>query len=214
MSASINYLNNFPKIAIITAFEPEAQFLPDHLLHVNSGIGLIQAAAATQKLIDFEHPDLIINLGIAAGLDSKIRRGDLVIANQLEHIFSSHDQFSEWGFIKTFASPEILSPKHAEHLQTTFAGTIYFGTIASSNYFISPANRAETLAQTNALAVDMESSAIGEIAAKNSVAYLILRIISDTGDQDSIYQAESDQLQTDQYIHQVTQFLFTLLALN
>ncbi len=48
-----------------------------------SGIGKIQSASATQKLIDCFSPDIILNLGLSGRINDKLDVGSLVIANEI-----------------------------------------------------------------------------------------------------------------------------------
>lgn len=50
---------------------------------VVSGIGKVNAAVCTQILADDFHADEIINVGVAGGIGSNVRCGDVVIGNSL-----------------------------------------------------------------------------------------------------------------------------------
>ena len=52
---------------------------------VKSGIGKVNAALATQKLIDTYHPDFIISSGCAGGLSQLLNVGDVVVSEKVRY---------------------------------------------------------------------------------------------------------------------------------
>jgi nucleoside phosphorylase len=231
----VKVLQQYQNIALITAFEPEARFIPAHILKINSGVGLVNAAAATQKLIDFHQLDLIINLGVAGAISSILKPGDIIIADKLEYLYSDHSRIQADNFEKIILAP-IISRKvfqtvnHEDYKGDEFSGDenvsmntvskhiesdsnspkFFLGKIASSNYFIDSNRKADVQTMTDALAVDMESCAIAQVSQANCIDYLIVRIISDSADQDSIYEEPLDIEKTNAYIKQVTDFVLSL----
>ena len=99
-----------PTIGIIGAFDAEVEklieifelkkaddkdeiytgvFNDKKLVVARSGIGKVNSAATTQKIIDIYMPDLIINTGCAGSLTDKVKIMDVVLATYVTyHDFS------------------------------------------------------------------------------------------------------------------------------
>ena len=68
---------------------------------VISGVGKVNAARTTQILIDNYNVDLIINIGVAGGVNTNLAIGDIVIGEKLvQHDFDITAFNHEKGFIQ------------------------------------------------------------------------------------------------------------------
>mgnify|MGYP003308751322 CR=1 FL=1 len=109
------------KIGIIVAMSKEYELLqgiefPQHEIKiVRSGIGKVNAAISAIELINDFNPDLVINSGVAGGIDSCLSVADLVIGTQTcYHDFYAgevSDHLKELGFetIIVNCNPETVS---------------------------------------------------------------------------------------------------------
>ena len=98
------------KIGIIVAMGKEYELLqgisfPQHEIKlVRSGIGKVNAAISAIELINDFNPDLVINSGVAGGIDTCLNVADLVIGTQTcYHDFYAgevSDHLKELGFEK------------------------------------------------------------------------------------------------------------------
>ncbi|MBR6686470.1 MAG: 5'-methylthioadenosine/S-adenosylhomocysteine nucleosidase, partial [Paludibacteraceae bacterium] len=98
------------RIGIIVAMSKEYELLqgiefPQHEIKiVRSGIGKVNAAISAIELINDFNPDLVINSGVAGGIDSCLSVADLVIGTQTcYHDFYAgevSDHLKELGFEK------------------------------------------------------------------------------------------------------------------
>ena len=103
------------KIGIIVAMDKEFELLqgiqlPQHeIFLVKSGIGKVNAAIATINLLNEHHPDLVINSGVAGGIDTCLNVADLVIGSQTcYHDFYAgevSDHLKELGFERAKRKP-------------------------------------------------------------------------------------------------------------
>lgn len=70
------------KIAIIAAMDKEVKLMQslasENISVFKSGIGKVAAAVTTARIISNHCPDLIINSGVAGGLDNSLNIGDAV----------------------------------------------------------------------------------------------------------------------------------------
>ena len=73
-------------VGFVTALAWEQQLLrrslPDHCLVELSGMGATAAAAAAERLLQ-RGADLLVSSGCCAGLDARLRCGDIVLADQI-----------------------------------------------------------------------------------------------------------------------------------
>lgn len=168
------------KLGIITALPAEANCLTqyafqtqmisaisDNTLVLISGIGAQNAAFAAQKLIN-EGVTTLVSWGTAGSLSENLQPGDIVLP---ESVQLSHDQIyrvdQNWRqqLIKQI-TPEI-NP--------------HGGSLLHSNEVITTAEQKSQLHDdTEAVAVDMESGAVAQIADQRGLPFLIIRSIVDS----------------------------------
>lgn len=194
------------KIAIISAMEKERQLImpliesckkidydgltswEGTLLHhdvalVECGIGKVNAAINTYKLIKNFRPELLINTGVAGGVSDRTRIGDILVADYVAY----HDVWcgpgTEIGVadgMDVFMACDTDIIEKSYHL---FSGQrLQVGLICSGDRFIStPEETLEILKIfPEAIAVDMESAAIAQVCCLESVKFNIVRVVSDT----------------------------------
>ena len=160
---------------------------------VESGIGKVNAAATTQKLIDKYNVDIIINSGCAGALVESVKVMDVVVASYLTY----HD-FKPVRVMK-YSVPDngcVISDKHLIDVAIAVLKdnniNYHIGPMASGDSFITNNElRDQVKEETNAIAVDMESTSIGHIARKNHVPFLIIRTISDFADGEDDFEVQA-----------------------
>ena len=132
-----------------------------------SGIGRAAASAAAQALVD-AGVSALMSFGMAGGLDPKLGPGCVVIPNEL--LSSDGPRYAasrSWREQITAA----ISPLCA----------VSDGNLLTSSHAIeTPADKAAAFRETGAVAVDMESAAVAEIAAKHNLPFIAVRAIVDT----------------------------------
>lgn len=155
------------------------------------GIGKVFSAVCTQTMILSYKPQLIINIGVAGGLDERLGIGDIVIADSVVQ----HDMdttplgepagfLSEIGLVKIPAD-EVISQKLKKAAEKSGLRCIT-GTVASGDVFVSTADRKQFIKETfNAAACEMEGASIGTVCYINNVPFGILRAISDGANDDA-----------------------------
>ena len=170
------------KIAVIAAMDKEIALLKqcadDDVIIAASGIGKVAAALKTAEIIHNHHPDLIINSGVAGGLQPSLEIGDVVYGTAIAY----HDVWcgkpnlygQVQGFPLFYASDAKFEPFLEKNIRK--------GLIVSGDKFISsPEGQADILKHfPDALAVDMESAAVAQTCYVYHTPCLILRLISDT----------------------------------
>ena len=149
------------------------------------GMGLVNAAATTQLLIDEIAPDAVIFSGIAGNLNTHLHINDVVLGGTLRYLDS------DMRLIGQFApkTEEFHSDGHlldvADRALSQMDITHIVGIIASGDYFVdTPEKTQQVVRETGADAVEMEGAAVAHVAARNEVPALVIRALSDNADTD------------------------------
>ena len=183
------------------------------------GVGKVNAAVGTMRLIQQHHPDAIISTGLAGGIDPQMRVMDVLAATQcVYHDVDcggiSQDGPCVLGQVQGLparydADPRLLDvalqvPATDERLVT--------GLICTGDQFITDRERQNIIKRhfPDGLACDMESAAIAQTCYLMKVPFLSLRVISDTpGRTDDHQQQWGDFLASmcDRSFHFVKKYL-------
>ena len=165
---------------------------------VKGGIGKVNAARATQILIDKFKPDYIINVGVAGGLNPMLNIGDIVIGETLvQHDFDitafGHTKGYIPGVGDKIYSDEYLINKIEEIIGNQEERVYNYekGVIASGDIFCTEIPmRDKIYAKFNAECVEMEGAAIAQVCSLCNVPFVVIRSISDTpnGKNEVTYQ--------------------------
>jgi adenosylhomocysteine nucleosidase len=132
-----------------------------------SGIGRAAAAAAAQALVD-AGVSALMTFGMAGGLDPALKPGSVVIPCEL--IFSGGGRFAANRAWREQVIAEVRA------LRAVSEGNL----LTSTHAIETPADKAAAFRTTGAVAVDMESAAVAEIAARHNLPFIAVRVIVDT----------------------------------
>jgi adenosylhomocysteine nucleosidase len=184
------------------------------------GIGKVNAAIGTMRLVQEHHPDVIISTGLAGGIDSKMQVMDVLAASQC--VYHDVDCGSSLnctlGQVQGLparydADKQLLS--HASTVPTSADERLMNGLICTGDQFITDRERQNVIKQNfpDGMACDMESAAIAQTCHLLGIPFLSLRVISDTpGRTDNHHQQWEDFLASmcDRSFHFVKSYLETL----
>ena len=165
---------------------------------VKSGVGKVNAARATQILIDNFKPDYIVNVGVAGGVNPMLSIGDIVIGETLvQHDFD----ITAFGHVKGYIpgvgekiyADDYLVKKIEEAIGNQEEKVYKYekGVIASGDIFCTAIPmRDKIYAKFNAECVEMEGAAIAQVCTLCNVPFVVIRSISDTpnGENEVVYQ--------------------------
>ncbi len=153
------------------------------IILTQSGIGKVNAAIRTYELIDKFHPDIVINSGVAGGIDTSTRVMDMVVGTQVVY----HDVWCGEGNLygqvqglpARFSCDATLVEKV---LQANEGKRVYGGLICSGDKFITDRKELEAIKTDfpEGMACDMESGAIAQVCHIRNIPFISMRIISDT----------------------------------
>ena len=166
------------------------------------GVGKVNAAMATQAVLDRFRPPAIVVAGSAGSLCAEVRPGDVVIGERVvQHDAGinlgrryAHLGVDVWGargrsYQRTLDAPAdlvALARAAAEELPAVHAGEarVHAGCIATGDQVIFSSQRKAAIWEAwGALAVEMESGAVAQVAQTNGVPWLLIRGISDGADE-------------------------------
>lgn len=152
------------------------------------GMGLVNAAATTQRLIDGYRPDAVIFTGIAGNLNPNLHVNDVVLGGTLRYLDTDMRLVGQW---KPGTEAEPVTEFHSDDHLLAIAGealddmgiTHITGIIATGNYFVEGDELTRKVVHdTGADAVEMEGAAVAHVAARNDVPALVIRALSDNAD--------------------------------
>jgi len=157
---------------------------------LQSGVGKVNAAVATQLLIDRFGVESVIFTGLAGGLVSHLNVGDIVVASNVVQYDVDLTAFGRRvGEIPDLArmieAYQKLVKSSAEAYDRLSSETksereLVVGTIATGDSFISSSERIKWLQREfGAVAVDMEGGAVGQVCQMNRLPFVVIRVISD-----------------------------------
>lgn len=186
------------KIAIITAMKSEyaavkklydfegdnqkaeAEAYGNKVILILSGMGKVNATIATERAIREEKADLVINTGLAGGIDSSLDQGDIVLAQKVAY----HDVWcGEGNAMGQMQGMPLYYDSPVDIIQkiSAIAPDFKLGLMVTGDQFLTDVNRLKEIKSNfpEALAVDMESAAVAQTCHINKKPYISLRIISD-----------------------------------
>lgn len=158
---------------------------------LKSGIGKVAAAMGATLLLERCQPDVIINTGSAGGLASTLKVGDIVVSDEARYHDADVTAFGyEYGQLPGcpagFKADEKLVAAAESCIKALDLNAVR-GLIVSGDAFI---NGSVGLAKIRhnfpqAIAVEMEATAIAHVCHNFKVPFVVVRAISDVADQQS-----------------------------
>jgi adenosylhomocysteine nucleosidase len=145
-----------------------------HLTYFHGGWGKISAAATTQYVIDYFHPDLLVNLGTCGGFEGRIDRGALLLVTQTI-VYDIVEQMSDPDEAITHFSTQM----DLSWLNRPYPHPVLPSLLVSGDRDIVASDIPGLVEKYGAVAADWESGAIAWTAKKNDVRCLILRGVTD-----------------------------------
>lgn len=158
---------------------------------LKSGIGKVSAALGTTLLLDHYQPDFIINTGSAGGLGAAMQVGDIVVSTEVRY----HDvDATAFGYApgQMAQCPEAFTADAslvalAEKCISRLDQRAVRGLVVSGDAFINGDESLRHIRATfpQAIAVEMEATAIAHVCHQFAVPFVVVRAISDMADQAS-----------------------------
>ncbi len=187
---------------------------------VRCGIGKVNAALATQCVIDHYNPSAILNSGVAGGLSPTAKIGDLVVGTaSLQHDFDVRKFGYPRGVVPRLAASTFTADPHLLEAATLAANKelacnqVHQGLIVSGDQFISSVEQKQDILAffPEAMCAEMEGAAIAQVASVNRIPHLIMRAISDQADSTAPHDFDQYLLDVIPVLNTVIQKLLALL---
>lgn len=158
---------------------------------VESGVGKVNASRVTQVLIDNFNVDYVFNIGVAGGVDSSLKVGDIVIGEKLvQHDFNITAFNHERGYVPKVGM-YLYSDTYLVKLAKENIEESKIGVIASGDIFCVDEKMTSKINQKfKALCVEMEGAAIGQTCYLCGVPFLVIRSVSDIPNNDNVITYE------------------------
>lgn len=160
------------------------------------GIGKVNSAMNTFRMLRYGYLDLLINSGVAGGASGSVKVGTVLVADGVAY----HDVWCGPGTVYGAADgfEQIMKP---DDTLVTLAHQLFeerrdvrFGLICSGDKFISTPEEVKEIKghYPDVLAVDMESASIAQVCRMNGVPFNVVRVVSDTpGEGENISQYQN-----------------------
>lgn len=148
------------------------------------GVCKVNAAIATQILIDKFNVTNIIVTGVAGAIDKILSIGDTVISTEVAYhdvdngILTEYHPWMDSIYFK--CDSKLLGLIRELVVKNVFSQEVYFGKIVTGEAFISENGRKEIIQKYNPLCVDMETASVAHVCYVNNVPFIAIRSITDT----------------------------------
>lgn len=208
------------KIGIIGAMEQEVELLKNQLARcekweeagavfyageigehdvivVQSGIGKVLAALTTTLLISHYEVEVVINTGSAGGIGTGLMIGDLVIADKVAYhdvdVTAFNYEYGQMAGMPLYYECAEDLVEIAKNVAEKVDYQVRTGGIVSGDTFVHTSAQVEKIKSNfpDALANEMESTAIGQVAYQFQVPFVIVRVLSDTADEQASQDFDS-----------------------
>lgn len=192
--------------AMLKLYEGEICGMP--VVALFSGVCKVNAAIATQLLIDFFEVDLVINAGTAGGMDPRLKIFDTVISTEVSYHDVAPDVLTEFHpWLKTIffeADRELIQLSKRVLNQTKPKRKVFWGRIVTGESFITEKGRRQINDEFAPLAVDMESASIAHVCYVNKIPFLSIRCITDTAEQHGVEYFEKNCVKASVIVRDLT----------
>lgn len=174
----------------------EGQICDMQVVALFSGVCKVNAAIATQILIDIFGVNIVINAGVAGGMDLKLKIFDTVISTEVCYHGVAQDVLTEFHpWLKTIffeADRELIKISERAVKETEPKGKVFWGRIVTGESFITSEGRKEINDEFTPLATDMETASIAHVCYVNKIPFLSIRCITDTAEHNGIENFEEN----------------------
>ena len=179
-------------------------FSGKEVVATTSGLGKVMAAATTQLLIDRFQADLVFNFGSCGALNPELAVGDLVLASQvIEYDFTSEHKAVPTTDCDAFLLSDLV--RRFSDLKV--------GPLASADRNADTVEIRESLfTRYQALAADWEGASIVRVARRMGIPALVLRGVTDIGNDDLITEYENNYQTVLPQVAKTAEKMVTFLA--
>ena len=149
---------------------------------IETGIGKVHAALATQRAVEHYQPQLLVNVGVSGGLYAGAHVGDLCLSTAYRYHDVWCGEGNERGQVQGMPAQFSADSATIAAVAKQLSIPLHEGLLLCGDTFIPDAEHLRAFAQQypDLVAVDMESAAIAQTAYLYQTSLVSLRIVSDT----------------------------------
>lgn len=158
---------------------------------VESGIGKVEAGITAEHLITDFDADVVINSGSAGGIGEGLHVGDVVISTETAYHDVDVRAFDYvYGQLPGKEPRFKASEKWGDLIEKAGEKTglnVKRGLIVTGDQFIASKEAIADILSNfpDALSSEMEGAAVGQVATDHDIPYVVVRAMSDTGDDEA-----------------------------
>lgn len=155
-----------------------------------TGVGKVNAAMMTQKLID-SGVEVILNCGCSGALKEDLPLYSIVLSKYVMY----HD-FAPLTIMEKYVPSKgkmEADPTFLKQALDLCKGKAIVGGLVSGDCYVETEEKKRELMEKGAICVDMESAAIGHVCTKNKIPFLCIRSISDFANGSEVDEIESSK---------------------
>ena len=161
-----------------------------------SGVCKVNAAIASQLLIDVFGVGRIINAGTAGGMAPELEIFDTVISTEVCYHDVAPDiltEFHPWMKSVFFpADPDLIELSETAVHKIKPDGKVIWGRMVTGEPFITDEGRQKIYDEFAPLTVDMETASIAHVCYVNSIPFIAIRCVTDTAAHSGIGNFEEN----------------------
>ena len=155
-----------------------------------AGVGKVNAAANTQRLVDLCGVNCVINSGVAGCTCTHLGVCDVVVSDKLTyHDFSPIHVLDKYApYCSVFVPDEHLVSLALDACSKISDAGFKFdkGMIVTGDVFVDDSCVVKRLSQEyDALCTEMEGAAVAHVCVLNKVPFVVIRAMSDNADEDA-----------------------------
>lgn len=155
-----------------------------------AGVGKVNAAANTQRLIDLFLVDYVINSGVAGCVTKELSVCDIAISKTLTyHDFYPIDVLDKYApFASVFVADDRLISLCQAACREIKDDSFNFktGMIVTGDVFVEDSKVVKRLRdEYDALCTEMEGAAVAHVCVLNKVPFVVIRAMSDNADENA-----------------------------
>ena len=189
---------NITKKAMLKFYEGEIYGM--QVVTLFSGVCKVNAAIATQILIDHFNVNIVINAGTAGGMNPKLKIFDTVISTEVCYHDVAQDTLTEFHpwlktvFFKADQDLIKISKRAVKNIESK--NKVFWGRIVTGEAFITDMGRKKINDEFAPLAVDMETASIAHVCYVNKIPFLSIRCITDNAEHKGVENFEKNSIKS------------------
>lgn len=175
-------------IGVLAAMDKEFELLSSlksskdkQIIVLKCGIGKVNAAVNTLKLISEYKPNIILSVGVAGGLNTNMQIMDTIVGTSYAYHDVRCGKPNKKGQVQGLPESFVIDSYILNEIKELNIPNLHFGQIVSGDCFVEKKKDYEKITNEFPLAkaVDMESTACAQVCYLNNIPFAALRIISD-----------------------------------